>query len=176
MIKSKSGFTIVELLIVIVVIGILAAITIVAYNGVQQRARDTKRIDDIGKIATAMQLWSINADKSFEDMNTGYSGPATGWFRATYSSTPSVKTILVGAGYLVDGVDDPLRVANGRDYMLTRCTTATDNRRVLFARLENIPSQTITQQLASSGCNDANIANFSTGSYNMNYVVVVSGN
>lgn len=35
MIKSRSGFTIVELLIVIVVIGILAAVTIVAYNGVQ---------------------------------------------------------------------------------------------------------------------------------------------
>lgn len=39
--KSKSGFTIVELLIVIVVIGILAAITIVAYNGVTARANTT---------------------------------------------------------------------------------------------------------------------------------------
>ena len=36
---AHSGFTIVELLIVIVVIGILAAITIVAYNGIQLRAR-----------------------------------------------------------------------------------------------------------------------------------------
>jgi prepilin-type N-terminal cleavage/methylation domain-containing protein len=35
----QSGFTIVELLIVIVVIGILATITIVAYNGIQDRAR-----------------------------------------------------------------------------------------------------------------------------------------
>lgn len=35
----RDGFTIVELLIVIVVIGILAAITIVAFNGVQERAR-----------------------------------------------------------------------------------------------------------------------------------------
>lgn len=36
--KSKSGFTIVELLIVIIIIAILAAITIVAFNGVRARA------------------------------------------------------------------------------------------------------------------------------------------
>lgn len=47
--KTK-GFTIVELLIVIVVIGILAAITIVAYNGVQQRAQNTQRV-------TAAKSW-----------------------------------------------------------------------------------------------------------------------
>ena len=35
---STRGFTIVELLIVIVVIGVLAGITIVAYNGIQNRA------------------------------------------------------------------------------------------------------------------------------------------
>lgn len=39
--QKQTGFTIVELLIVIVVIGILAAITIVAYNGVQQRANNS---------------------------------------------------------------------------------------------------------------------------------------
>lgn len=37
--KSVGGFTIVELLIVVVVIAILAAITIVAYNGISERAR-----------------------------------------------------------------------------------------------------------------------------------------
>lgn len=38
----QRGFTIVEILIVIVVIGVLAAIIIVAYNGIQDRARTAK--------------------------------------------------------------------------------------------------------------------------------------
>lgn len=43
LIKSRAdkAFTIVELLIVIVVIGVLAAITIVAFNGIQNRAKNT---------------------------------------------------------------------------------------------------------------------------------------
>lgn len=44
--RAVRGFTIVELLIVIVVIAILAAISIVAYNGIQQRANNTARISN----------------------------------------------------------------------------------------------------------------------------------
>ncbi len=47
--RQDIGFTIVELLIVIVVIGILAAITIVAYNGIQQRANNTSRINAVSQ-------------------------------------------------------------------------------------------------------------------------------
>ena len=52
----SKGFTIVELLIVIVVIGILAAITIVAYNGIQQRARASAIASGIASIEKAMRL------------------------------------------------------------------------------------------------------------------------
>ena len=58
--NRKSGFTIVELLIVIVVIGILAAITIVAYNGVQQRARDTSRTVAVRNVMKALELYRID--------------------------------------------------------------------------------------------------------------------
>lgn len=57
---KQSGFTIVELLIVIVVIGILATITIVAYSGIQVRARDTTRIDKVKNIAKAIDLYYVD--------------------------------------------------------------------------------------------------------------------
>ena len=54
---KQTGFTIIELLIVIVVIGILAAITIVAYNGVQGRATYASYRSDMGSMNKAIQLY-----------------------------------------------------------------------------------------------------------------------
>lgn len=58
--KKQTGFTIVELLIVIIVIGILAAITIVAYNGVQGRANDTAIQSDLQNIAKKLELYKAD--------------------------------------------------------------------------------------------------------------------
>lgn len=53
-----SGFTIVELLIVIVVIAILAAITIVAFNGVQARANDSRMRSSMNQLEKAIRNWA----------------------------------------------------------------------------------------------------------------------
>lgn len=53
----RSGFTIVELLIVIVVIAILAAISIVAYTGIQSRAHDAALQSDANAIRKVMQMY-----------------------------------------------------------------------------------------------------------------------
>lgn len=50
----RAGFTIVELLIVVVIIAVLAAITIVSYNGIQTRARASKMNSDIAQLNKAI--------------------------------------------------------------------------------------------------------------------------
>ena len=55
--RKKSGFTIVELLIVIVVIAILAAITIVAYNGIRQRANNNAIIHSVSQTIKSIQSY-----------------------------------------------------------------------------------------------------------------------
>jgi len=83
--RKQTGFTIVELLIVIVVIAILAAITIVSYNGIQQRSQNTSIIAtattwyktfklyeaDIGKLPTVSGCLGSNYPYDREGNATG---------------------------------------------------------------------------------------------------------
>jgi prepilin-type N-terminal cleavage/methylation domain-containing protein len=89
--RQERGFTIVELLIVIVVIGILAAITIVAYNGVTSRANTTKSV-------TAAE----NVQKKAEAFNADTAGTAgtqsgNGYYPATAAIFAAVPNTFIGS-------------------------------------------------------------------------------
>lgn len=55
--RTQQGFTIVELLIVIVVIGILAALVITTYNGIQQKGRNTERTTDLKALQGQLEAY-----------------------------------------------------------------------------------------------------------------------
>ena len=58
--RARPGFTIVELLIVVVIIAILAAITIVAYNGITNRSYDSSVKADLASLAKKVEMYRID--------------------------------------------------------------------------------------------------------------------
>jgi len=61
--KQRGGFTIVELLIVIVVIATLAAITVVAYGGVRERANASKALAVVNSYEKVLRMYYVDNQK-----------------------------------------------------------------------------------------------------------------
>lgn len=97
-----NGFTIVELLIIIVVLGVLGAIVLLSYNGIQTRVRNTAMISGVKQYTESIQAYhAVNGD---------YPKPPGG-------SPDSERAGCLGEGYsggvcLIEDVLDPPEVTN----------------------------------------------------------------
>lgn len=87
--KSERGFTIVELLIVVVIIGILAAIVIVAYNGVTNRAKSSKSAATASSIVKKLEAYNA------EGVGPGY---PTAYSTTIAASANSATSYYIPAG------------------------------------------------------------------------------
>lgn len=100
---NQKGFTIVELLIVVVVIAILAAVTVVAFNGIQTRARDASRLSDIQTINRAiLAYYAVNGTYPEETAS-----PGVGGFEASTDTAGTFLEHLKNAGFLAQVPLDP---------------------------------------------------------------------
>jgi prepilin-type N-terminal cleavage/methylation domain-containing protein len=182
MLHRRTGFTLVELIIVTVVIAILATITIVAYSNVQAETRDAKVRDGAAKIAEAIETWSLQTNLNPDTANTGYgsttcpstAGSGQGWVSivgsASYGCT--LESVLESSGYLPVGYanSEPYNTkynTRGYTYMIYPCPATGDW--VLFYSLEKPTStDTANYNSLSTTCNSTSPTFASlTTSYNM---------
>ena len=142
---NHSGFTIVELLIVIVVIGILAAISIVAYSGIQERARANSLVSGFRQIDKAFNMMAIEQSRStwWGDASSSLTG----------SSNPPINDIITATtlkNYLqrtpvVSGLESGFwwYDNDGDVYDPSECLAATSGVNIVFTNV----SQSIAAQV-----------------------------
>ena len=108
--KQTRGFTIVELLIVIVVIAILAAITIVAYNGIQNRAKNTQQISAMSTYVKGLGLYAASNNNQYptDAAVACFDGTSTCWSGATQSAS---QTLVTGLRQHIGSVPVPPYIA-----------------------------------------------------------------
>lgn len=109
--RKQKGFTLVELLVVISIIGVLATLVLLQLGTARARARDTKRIADVNQVRTAIEQY-------FEDNGGRY---------------PTLIDATTVGRYLARVPVDPL-TGNGYGYAYNPAATPTQYQ--LWAKLE----------------------------------------
>lgn len=67
MLKQQEGFTLVELMIVVVILGIISGIGIQQYGRVQENARNAANDANIRIIKSAAQMWAMTTSEEIDD-------------------------------------------------------------------------------------------------------------
>ena len=140
---TRRGFTIVELIITITIMGILLTLAVVNVNSTQMKSRDDERKADIEAIATALEsFYSIGIDES--TILGRY--PATGLVTPTSNITKYLRDVDLKS-FMAPGIADP-----GLTFISSTNTgTSKDNQSVAGVLPQPTKSQYVYQPIKSDG-------------------------
>jgi len=137
----KKGFTLIEILIVLMIIGIMVTIATFGIQGAREAARDAKRKTDLENVKTALELY-------FNDCGA-YPAPSSGNLPDPIIGDGSVSNCPVTNIYMSDVPTDPLPTLREYSY-----TTPIPTSYVLCSALEEdpIPAMDVS---ACGSCSEA---------------------
>lgn len=117
---DQKGFTLVELLVVIVLIGMLTAFLASNYIGVRQRARDAQRKSDVQQLRSALELYRADrgvypASAQFPSCGSAFADGATTYIQkvpcdplgGNYTYTPSPGSLSYTIQACLENGKDP---------------------------------------------------------------------
>lgn len=154
----KKGFTLVELLIVISILGILATIAITSFRSAQFRGRDAERKSDLKQISSALELYYSDYGK--------YPNAASGEIAGCPSTTGDA--CAWGSGSFTDTKTTYMKVIPkdpSKDFSYLYRVDSTNQKFQLFAHLENTQDINLIT-LSNIFCGGTTPCNFSVTSPN----------
>ncbi len=127
---SKKGFTLIEILVVVAIIGLLASVILIGLGSFRARGRDARRIADLREIQNGLELYYTRYQ-----LYPAITGP---------NSWDTLKNSLVNAGIGVSSIpNDPLNTAT---YNYRYAATTDQQNYVLAATLEDVNNSNLKDQ------------------------------
>jgi prepilin-type N-terminal cleavage/methylation domain-containing protein len=123
--KTKLGFTLVELIVVIAIIGLLVTLSLLALSNARMASRDSKRMADIKQLQTALELFYDAQDRyptnaEFQSGSLSYYNANVG--TTTYISIPTPPAIADGSCSDAQNAYSYNVSADGSTYTINFCT------------------------------------------------------
>lgn len=115
---NKRGFTLIEMMVVLTIIGILAGLTLTSFQGSRKTARDGKRVSDLQQIRSALEMY--RADNNGQYPPTAPC-PGDSWDRG-FCATGGVNINFLSAlttptSYLSKVPFDPINNSTSQTYV-----------------------------------------------------------
>lgn len=89
---SERGFTLIELMITLSIIGLLSGTLITTYVTTRNKATDSRRQSDLSQLRDALEIYSID--------NSGYPNTFGNWYGLASSATAGFKNLTGPNGYI----------------------------------------------------------------------------